>query len=370
MANFGIRASRSLPQRGPAPGVKFFIYAVLAVVLMYLDRTSGWLERVRYGLAAAAYPLQLAANSPSAAWRWTRETFETRDALQAENSALRRQLRELELRSARHAALERENAQLRGLRAALPPVAEKWLVGEVIGSEAGSLRQRLVVNRGAEQGVFKGQTVIAEGGVLGQTLRVGPWSAEIMLLTDPEHAVPVQVLRSGLRTIAVGSGEADTLQLPYLPIQSDIRVGDQLVTSGLGGVFPAGHPVATITAVERGGGSPLAQVRAKPLAALDRDREVLFVWFRAAHPAAPADETPAPAAAAALALQPVVVTPMATTTPTAAAPSAATPTAAPPAVAPAPTTTPTPSTAPAPTTVPVPAAPPPAGATQPMGAAR
>jgi rod shape-determining protein MreC len=137
----------------------------------------------------------------------------------------------------------------------------------------------------------------------------------------------------------VGSGEADTLQLPYLPIQSDIREGDELVTSGLGGVYPAGHPVATITAVDRGGGSPLAQVRAKPLAALDRDREVLFVWFRAAHPAAPADETPEPAAAAALALQPVVVAPMATT-PAAAAPA------------------PTPAAAPAPTT----------SAVQPMGA--
>lgn len=313
MANFGIRASRSLPQRGPAPGVKFFIYALLAVVLMYLDRSSGWLERVRYGLAAVAYPLQLAANSPSAAWRWTRETFETRATLQTENAALRGQLRSLELRSARHAALERENAQLRGLRAALPPVAEKWLAGEVIGSESSSLRQRLVVNRGAEQGVFKGQTVIAEGGVLGQTLRVGPWSTEVMLLTDPEHALPVQVLRNGLRTIAVGSGEADRVQLPYLPIQSDIRVGDQLVTSGLGGVFPAGHPVATITTVERGGGSALALVHAKPLAALDRDREVLFVWFRAAHPAAPANETPDPAAATALAIQPIVVLPMAST---------------------------------------------------------
>lgn len=310
MANFGIRASRSLPQRGPAPGVKFFLYALLSVVLMYLDRTSGWLETVRYGLAAAAYPLQIAANSPSAAWRWTRETFETRDALQAENETLRRELRELELRTARYAALERENAQLRGLRAALPPLTEKWLAGEVIGSESSSLRQRLLINRGAEQDVFKGQTVLAQGGVLGQTLRVGPWSAEVMLLTDPEHAVPVQVVRNGLRTIAVGSGETDVLILPYLPIQSDIREGDQLVTSGLGGVFPAGHPVAAVISVERSGGSPLAEVRAKPLAALDRDREVVFVWFRAAHPAAPADEAPDPAAAAALAIQPVAVAPM------------------------------------------------------------
>jgi rod shape-determining protein MreC len=124
--------------------------------------------------------------------------------------------------------------------------------------------------------------------------------------------VPVQVVRNGLRTIAVGSGEADVLKLPYLPIQSDIREGDELVTSGLGGVFPAGYPVARVSAVDRGGGSPLATVRATPLAALDRDREVMFVWFREAHPAAPADEQPDPAAAAALEIAPVATSPTAT----------------------------------------------------------
>jgi rod shape-determining protein MreC len=336
LANFGIRASRSLPNRGPAPGFRFFLYALLAVVLMYLDRTGGWLERVRYGLQAAAYPLQLAVNSPSAAWRWTSEIFEARDKLQTENAALRRRLRELEVRAARNAMLERENAQLRGLRAVLPPVTEKWLAGEVISAESSSLRQRLVINRGAEQGVFKGQSVIAGAGLLGQSLRVGPWSTEIILLTDPEHAVPVQVVRNGLRTLAVGSGEIDALLLPYLPIQSDIREGDELVTSGLGGVFPAGFPVAKVTSVRRDGGSPLAQVRATPYAALDRDREVLFLWFREGHPAAPANEAPDAAAARALGLGPVP--PPARPAPaaaasTAAASTVAAPTAPTPAVA-------------------------------------
>ncbi len=308
MANVGIRASRSLPQRGPAPGFRFFVYAILSVVLMYLDRTSGWLELVRYGLQAAAYPLQLAVSSPAAAWRWTSELFESRARLQQENAALRRELRELELRTARIAALERENAELRGLRAALPAVAEKWLPGEVINVESSSLRQRLVINRGAEHGVFKGQAVLARAGLLGQTLRVGPWSSEVILVTDPEHAVPVQVVRNGLRTVAVGSGEPDVLLLPYLPIQSDIRIGDELVTSGLGGVFPAGFPVAIVVAVDRGGGSPLAQVRARPLATLDRDREVMFIWFREAHPAAPAVESPDAAAARSLGLAPIPTT--------------------------------------------------------------
>ncbi len=288
MANVGMRTSRSLPQRGPTAGFRFVIYALLSVVLMYLDRSSGWLEQVRYGLQAAAYPLQLAVSSPAAAWRWIGEIFESRARLQQENAALRHSLRELELRTARLEALERENAELRGLRAALPLVAEKWLAGEVIGIESSSLRQRLVVNRGAEHGVFKRQAVMAQAGLLGQTLRVGPWSSEVILITDPEHAVPVQVVRNGLRTLAVGSGETDLLLLPYLPIQSDVREGDELVTSGLGGVFPAGFPVARVVSVDRGTGSPLAAVRARPRAALDRDREVMFIWFREGHPAAPA----------------------------------------------------------------------------------
>ncbi len=288
MAVFATGATRSLPNRGPAAGLRFFFYALLALTLMVLDQRGGWLERVRYGLQAAAYPLQLAMNSPSAAWNWTRKNFETRDSLQVENAALREKLRLLQLANLRTAALEQENAALRGLRERLPGVAEKWLPGEVIGTESTSLRQRLTVDRGAVNGVFKGQAVVAHEGLLGQTLRVGPWSTEVILLTDPEHAVPVKVVRNGLRTLAVGSGDTETLTLPYLPIQSDIRDDDLLVTSGLGGVFPEGYPVGKVTQVKRDGSSPLAQVRAMPAAALDRDRIVSFVWFRESHPAAPA----------------------------------------------------------------------------------
>ena len=294
MAAFATGATRSLPQRGPAPGLRFFIYAVLALTLMVLDQRGGWLERVRYGLQAAAYPLQLAMNSPSAAWNWTRKIFEARDALQVENARLREANRTLRMANLRTAALEQENAALRGLRTRLPGLVDQWLPGEVIGTETTTLRQRLVVDRGAANGVFKGQAVLANEGLLGQTLRVGPWSTEVILVTDPEHAVPVQVVRNGLRTLAVGSGDPETLTLPYLPIQSDIKEGDLLVTSGLGGVFPQGYPVARVAQVRRDGTSPLAQVRATPLAALDRDRIVSFVWFRDTHPAGPAPRADAP----------------------------------------------------------------------------
>jgi rod shape-determining protein MreC len=364
VAAFATGATRSLPQRGPAPGLRFFIYALLALTLMVLDQRGGWLERVRYGLQAAAYPLQLAMNSPSAAWNWTSRIFEARAALQAENAQLREANRRLQLANLRTAALEGENAELRGLRARLPGLAEKWLPGEVIGTESTTLRQRLVIDRGAANGVFKAQAVVAGEGLLGQSLRVGPWSTEVILITDPEHAVPIEIVRNGLRTLAVGSGDPETLTLPYLPIQSDIKEGDLLVTSGLGGVFPQGYPVARVAQVRRDGNSPLAQVRATPLASLDRDRIVSFIWFRENHPAAPAAAsaprggdpslkplapsptapTPATVPARALASGPAPVAP--------AAPRAATRPAPAPAAAPAPNPVPARTPAANPATVP------------------
>jgi rod shape-determining protein MreC len=287
VAVFG-SGSRSLGGRGPSFGFRFFCYAVISVILMFYDRRGGWLDTARYGLQAAIYPLQLAVNSPSAAWRWMKESFTTREALQQEVDSLRNQLRDQQLISMRQAALESENATLRGLNTAMPEVIEKRLVGEVISVEISTLRQRLLINRGGNSGVFRAQPVITGNGVLGQVFRTGPFSAEIILITDAEHALPVQVLRSGVRTIALGTGRATALELPYVPQNYDVKVGDLLVTSGLGQVFPYGLPVARITKVERDPAQPLAQIFAAPLAGIEADREVLFIWSRPGHPASPA----------------------------------------------------------------------------------
>jgi len=165
--------------------------------------------------------------------------------------------------------------------------------------------------------------VLANAGLFGQVLRVGPWTSEVILVTDPEHAVPVQDERSGLRTLAVGAGVTNVLQLPYLPINSDLKKGDLLLTSGLGGVFPAGYPVARVTEVSRDPGEALAQVTAEPVAGVDRDREVSLVWFRTGHPASPADLAPPASRGAGVML-----------TPQTAPPKPATPTAPPAATAP------------------------------------
>ena len=287
MAAFGTGASRPLSGRGGSPGFRFTLYATASIIIMFMDQRGEWLERVHYVLDAAAYPIQLAVSSPRAAWQWMKETVETRDALRAENARLLMRQRELELRTMRYEALALENDHLRGLREALPPVAEQWLIAEVVDIQLSPLRQRVLVNRGTRNGVFKGQAVLDDQGLLGQTTHVGPWSAEVILITDPEHAVPVQNQRTGLRTIAVGTGDTASLALPYLPANADVKTGDILMTSGLGGVFPAGYPVGRVVEVHRDAVQPLAQVRAVPYAHMDLDREVMLVWFREGHPAAP-----------------------------------------------------------------------------------
>jgi rod shape-determining protein MreC len=145
----------------------------------------------------------------------------------------------------------------------------------------------VVIDKGDRDGLYRSQAVVDASGLMGQIMRVGPWSAEVMLITDPEHAVPVEVVRSGVRTIVVGTGNAEELQLPYLPITADVKKGDVLVTSGLGGVFPAGIPVGEISENRRDPDELLARVTARPRAALDRSRQVLALWFNPAHPAAP-----------------------------------------------------------------------------------
>jgi rod shape-determining protein MreC len=273
--------------RGGSPGFRFTIYAIVSVVIMFLDQRGEYLERVRFTLNLAAYPIELAVSSPSTALHWIQENTQTRDALRAENTRLLMRNRELELRSMRYEALSHENDELRGLRDALPPVAERWLVAEIVNVQLNGLRQRVLINRGTSNGVFKGQAVMDDKGLLGQTTHVGPWSAEVILITDPEHAVPVQIERTGLRTIAVGTGDTGSLALPYLPANADVKTGDVLLTSGLGGVFPAGYPVGQVAEVHRDAVQPLAQVRASPFASMDIDREVMLVWFREGHPAAP-----------------------------------------------------------------------------------
>jgi rod shape-determining protein MreC len=288
MAISGSDVDRPLYGRGPSPGLRFTLFAILSIVLMYYDRHGHLVQRLRYAMQAAVYPVQVAVGSPQQLFRALSDGLQTRRALRAENTQLRSQLHDLQLSTLRQAALEQENAQLRELRASLPPLIRHWQLAQIIDVETDPLRQRIVIDKGAHDGVAVNQAVVDGHGILGQVERVGPFSAEVILVTDPEGAIPVQVLRDGLRTIAVGGGTDGEIVLPYLASNADIRSADLLVTSGLGGVFPAGFPVGRVMGVSRESSQLPAQVRAQPVADIERDREVILLQFSRDNPAAPA----------------------------------------------------------------------------------
>ncbi|MEY2701086.1 MAG: rod shape-determining protein MreC [Pseudomonadota bacterium] len=251
----------------------------------------GKLTGLRAVLATAVYPLQQLISSPV---RWLDDVaaqFASREALIAENARLRDEQKNLEARQLTFSSLQQENIRLRELLQSPVRIADRYLIAELLAINVAPYSHVFVVNRGAQQGVYVGQPVLDARGVVGQVLRVSPFSAEVMLISDPNHGIPVQVNRNGVRTIALGTGRSDRLVMPYLSGSADVEVGDLLVTSGLGGVFPAGYPVATVTAVSAQGGV-FAKVSAQPVAPLDRIREVLLVWSDVTSGALPAHSPP------------------------------------------------------------------------------
>jgi len=190
----------------------------------------------------------------------------------------------LKVRLQRLAALEAENRRLRDLLGSSRRLEERVLIAELLAVALDPYRHQVLIDKGSGSGAYVGQPVLDANAVMGQIVRVSPLSATVLLITDVEHSLPVQVLRNGLRAIAQGTGLVQGLELLHLPKNVDIRVGDELVTSGLGGRFPAGYPVARVVAVREEPGRPFAIVRAAPLARLDRTREVLLVWSRSAEP--------------------------------------------------------------------------------------
>ena len=289
MVSFGNEVERPLYGRGPSPGLRFTVYALGCMILMYFDGHSRLAQRLRFQLEGAAYPIQVAVSSPGSAWHWLDDSVRTRAQLRAQIAQLQQQLRVSQLSAMRQAALERENAELRGLHAAAPPLISHWQVAEIIGLDTTPVRQRAVINRGLNHGVHLNQTVMDADGVVGQVARLGPWSAEVILVTDPTHSVPVQAPRNGVRTVVTGSGDGD-LTLPYLKSDADLHDGDLLVTSGLGGVFPAGLPVAQARVVQHGRDG--ASVFARPLSHVERDREVMILDFDPGNNAAPVADPP------------------------------------------------------------------------------
>jgi rod shape-determining protein MreC len=256
------------------------LYCLFALALIIADKRYDHLGKIRRWLSWAAYPVQVAVASPFEGWHWFRESVTTRDTLRADNARLEAALRVADFKLQRYEAIEAETQRLRALRENTAGVTDHFVIGDVMDVDLDAFRERVLVNLGANKGVFIGQAVLDSGGVFGQVAHVEQFTSEVILVSDPAHAIPVQINRNGLRTVAVGTGDTGRLKLPYLPTSADVVVGDLLVTSGLGGGFPPGYPVGTVSAVRRDPAQSLAEVDVRPAAALDRSRELMFVWLK------------------------------------------------------------------------------------------
>lgn len=264
--------------------------ALLSLVLMFADSRSDYMVRVRYYVAYAVTPLHYVAQLPGRGLNLVGSLFESRNQLQRENARLQEQLliQQYQLQKLEHLTVE--NRRLNELLNASTVVNERVVRVEMIGESPDPFVKRIVIGKGQADGVYVGQAVFDADGLMGQVVEVLPYTSWVLLITDPQHATPVQVNRNGMRAIASGTRDSlHLLNLDNIPNTADIQVGDELVTSGLGERFPAGFPVGVVTSVANDPGKPFATVVVTPTAQIDRSRNLLLVFDSRTRPGPDSD---------------------------------------------------------------------------------
>lgn len=271
--------------------MRLLIAIMASIALLTIDHLSVHLNPIRATLSNAVDPIKYLVDLPVEMSNQIAYSLKSYSSLREENKKLHETQSTNQIRLLKYEALEKENIRLRALLENSFKLGEQVLIAELLSVNIASPYEHIaVVNKGTRFGVHIQQAVVDANGVVGQVFRALPHSSEIMLITDPNHAIPVQVNRNGLLTIAVGSGELNRLKLPFLPENADIRPGDLLITSGLGGTFPQGYPVAVVDPF-----TPPAnnKITATPKAALDRNRELMIVWSNAKPISLESNQTPA-----------------------------------------------------------------------------
>lgn len=276
--------------RGPSPLARLAFFGLLSVLLLFADTRYRYLETLRQVAAVALYPLQQAALVPGALLAQVGTYFVTQRALVDENAQLRRRLVEQGAAAQAFTSERRENDQLRALLDARNTLPPGTATVEVLYAGRDPFTQKLFVGTGSQAAVKPGAAVIDADGVVGQVTRVYPHMAEVTLITDKDHAVPVKVERSGVRSVLFGAGTGHQPQLRFISPNADVEVGDTLVTSGIDGTYPPGLAVARVASLERNTGQMFARISAAPLAGVDRSRHLLVLAEAA--PAAPRPEEP------------------------------------------------------------------------------
>ncbi|MFP8845325.1 rod shape-determining protein MreC [Shewanella baltica] len=261
--------------RGISNQFRLTLAIILSVALLVANHR---LDPLRQNLSSVFSPLQYLASMPGAALDWSSESFATRNMLALQNKELLRQQLLMSERLQRFEHLRQENERLRALLGSPAYLDSRKMVAEVLEVASDPFHHYVVLNHGYRSGVFVGQPVVDAQGVVGQVVQVSEMTSRVLLLSDVSHGLPVRITRNDVRLVANGTGELDEIELRHVAKSTDIRVGDLLVTSGLGNRFPEGYPVARVLEVLTEDGQSYARVTAQPLAALDRIRYVLLIW--------------------------------------------------------------------------------------------
>ncbi len=255
------------------------LMCAVAFVLMFVDYRYDFFTNVKTKISVLTTPFYWLADIPTELAGWARESFVSRDKLQKENARLRSEALVLQSKVQKLAAVNAEVSRLRQLlNTADRNLNESVLVADLVNVSSDPARHEVVVNKGLGDGVYVGQPVLDSEGLMGQVVEVGQFNSRVLLITDVRHSVPIQVLHNGVRSVAEGSGSIDVLNLRHVAATMDIKVGDRLVSSGLGQRFPVGYPVGDVVSVTRDPGKPFADVVVRPLAKLNQSRHVLLVF--------------------------------------------------------------------------------------------
>lgn len=272
-------SSANLFPRGLSLFSRTLILIVFSATLLFLDQRSVLLKKARGYMTVAVYPLQVLVDLPKTAFDWAEDGVQSRADLLLANQKLREQQLIQNAKLQKMASLQAENDRIRALLQSAERRQEEVLIAEILSVELDPYKHQIVVNKGSLHGVYEGQPLVDAWGVAGQITYVSHISSVATLITDANHALPIEINRNGFRTILRGIGQPDRLQLPYVSGSADVRTGDLLVTSGMGRRFPTGYPVAVVTKVDHPAGAAFADVYARPTGHLERGREILLVWY-------------------------------------------------------------------------------------------
>ncbi|MDO8895370.1 MAG: rod shape-determining protein MreC [Nitrosomonas sp.] len=267
-------------RHGPGPFARLFVFALLSCLLIVGDTRFKYFPQLRQAIGVVIFPLQKIAYIPANIYDQMEEFIASFNLLE-ENIKLRQIYLENREQLLKLASLEAENIHLRNLLGAVQHIETKTrtkaVLAKILYTPRDPFNHKIILNKGSQHHIQLGQAVIDDKGIVGQITQLYPWSSEVTLLTDRDHSVPVQVVRNSLRSVVSGTGKNDQLELRYLSVNTDIQRGDQLVTSGIGGVYPPGIPVATVLRIERDPTGDFAQIISTPVAGVDRNRQVLIL---------------------------------------------------------------------------------------------